>query len=47
LVRSLCSDIERRVITAQTNGMQSLVESVEALQRCLAQNIGNSRPQET
>ena len=46
LVRSLCSDIERRVITAQTSGMQSLVDSVEALQRCLAQSMGKNRPQE-
>ncbi len=46
LARSLCSDIERRVITAQTNGMQSLVDSVEALQRCLKQNMGKNRPQE-
>ena len=45
LVRNLCSDIERRVITVQTNGMQSLVDSVETLQRCLAQSMGKSRPQ--
>jgi len=45
LVRNRCSDIERRMITVQTNGMQSLVDSVETLQRCLAQSMGKSRPQ--
>jgi hypothetical protein len=46
LVRNLCSDIERGVITVQTNGIQSLVDSVETLQRCLAQNMGKNRRQE-
>jgi hypothetical protein len=33
LVKSLCSDIERGLITVETNGMQSLCESVNNLQR--------------
>ncbi|MGC2698275.1 MAG: hypothetical protein WA738_21000 [Candidatus Angelobacter sp.] len=37
LVRNLCGDIERRVITFQTNGMQSLLDSVNSLQQRLAE----------
>lgn len=37
MVRNLCADIERRVITFQTNGMESLLGSVETLHRRLAQ----------
>jgi DNA-binding transcriptional regulator YbjK len=32
MVRSLCGDIERRAITFQTNGMESLLCSLETLQ---------------
>lgn len=35
LVKNLCSDIERQVITFQTNGMTSLVDSVNTLQQRL------------
>jgi hypothetical protein len=37
LVKNLCADIERGLITVQTNGMQSLGESVNSLQQHLAQ----------
>ena len=33
LVKGLCADIERGLITVQTHGMQSLCESVNNLQR--------------
>ena len=39
LVRSLCGDIERGLITVRTDGMQSLCESVNDLQQRLAQAI--------
>jgi hypothetical protein len=31
LVKALCGDIERRMVTVQTNGMESLLGSVETL----------------
>jgi hypothetical protein len=31
MVKNLCADIERRAITLQTNGMESLLDSVETL----------------
>ena len=31
MVRKLCADIDRRVITFQTNGMESLLDSVQTL----------------
>jgi hypothetical protein len=31
MVKNLCADIERRVISFQTNGMESLHDSVETL----------------
>lgn len=37
LVRNLCGDIERRVITAQNYGMRSLFDAVNVLQQRLAQ----------
>lgn len=37
LVKNLCSDIERQVITVQTHGMHSLTESVNKLQQRLIQ----------
>lgn len=39
LVKSLCSDLERGVITVQTTGMHSLSESVNALQHRLTQSL--------
>jgi hypothetical protein len=37
LVRNLCGDIERRVITAQSYGMHSLFDAIKVLQQRLAQ----------
>jgi hypothetical protein len=37
LVKSLCGDIERGLITVQTNGIQSLFDSVETLQQRLTE----------
>lgn len=37
LVKNLCGDIERGLITVQTNGMQSLCDSVNDLQHRLTQ----------
>jgi hypothetical protein len=37
LVKNLCGDIERGLITEQTNGMHSLRDSVNALQQRLTQ----------
>ena len=31
MVKALCADIERRMVTVQTNGMESLLGSVETL----------------
>jgi len=44
LVKSLCSDIERGLITVRTDGMQALCESVNDLQQRLVQAI-NRRTQ--
>jgi Mg2+ and Co2+ transporter CorA len=33
MVRNLCGDIERRIVTFQTNGMHSLIDSVNMLQQ--------------
>ena len=33
MVRSLCGDIERKAITFQTNGMESLLSTLETLQK--------------
>ncbi len=35
MVRNLCADIERRMVTFQTNGMHSLIDSVNMLQQRL------------
>jgi len=35
MVKNLCADIERRVISFQTNGMESLLGSVETLHNLL------------
>jgi len=37
LVRNLCGDIERGLITIETNGMQTLGDSINILQQHLAQ----------
>jgi len=37
LVKSLCGDMERGLITVQTDGMQSLCDSVNTLQQRLTQ----------
>ncbi len=37
LVKNLCGDIERGLITVQTNGLQSLWDSVNSLQQRMAQ----------
>jgi hypothetical protein len=37
LVKNLCGDIERGLITVQTNGLQSLRDSVNNLQQRIAQ----------
>lgn len=42
LVRNLCGDIERRVITAQNYGMHSLFESIGALRQRLEQCLGGN-----
>jgi len=42
LVRSLCGDIKRGLITMRTDGMLSLCESVNDLQQRLAQAIKQS-----
>jgi hypothetical protein len=44
LVKSLCGDIERGLITVRTDGMQALCESVNDLQQRLVQAI-NRRTQ--
>ena len=41
LVRNLCGDLERRVINAQSYGMQSLFESISVLQQRLKQCLGD------
>lgn len=45
LARNLCGDIERRVITGESYGMQSLLYSItmlqEKLQHCLAEQAKN------
>jgi hypothetical protein len=45
LVRNLCGDIERRIITFQTNGMHSLIDSVNLLQQRLTQRFSDREPQ--
>lgn len=44
LVKNLCSDIERGLITVESAGMQSLSESVNTLQQHLTRP-GTQRPQ--
>jgi hypothetical protein len=44
MVRNLCADIERRMVTFQTNGMHSLIDSVNMLQQRLTQRFSNSEP---
>ncbi|HWG50191.1 MAG TPA: hypothetical protein VN669_10880 [Candidatus Acidoferrales bacterium] len=44
LTRNLCGDLERRVITAQSYGIQSLFDSINTLQQRLKQCL-TQRPQ--
>jgi hypothetical protein len=45
MVRNLCADIERRMVTVQTNGMHSLIDSVNTLQQRLTQRFSDREPQ--
>ncbi len=45
MVRNLCADIERRMVTFQTNGMHSLIDSVNMLQQRLTQRFNDREPQ--
>jgi hypothetical protein len=45
MVRNLCADIERRLVTFQTNGMHSLIDSVNMLQRSLTHRFSDREPQ--
>src|SRR5689334_19882022 len=43
MVRNLCADIERRMVTFQTNGMHSLIDSVNMLQQRLTQRFSDRK----
>jgi hypothetical protein len=45
MVRNLCGDIERRIVTFQTNGMHSLIDSVNMLQQRLTQRFSDRESQ--
>jgi len=45
MVRNLCADIERRMVTFQTNGMHSLIDSVNMLQQRLTRRFSDREPQ--
>lgn len=45
MVRNLCADIERRMLTPQSNGMHSLIDSVNTLQQLLMQRFSDWEPQ--
>jgi hypothetical protein len=45
MVRNLCADIERRMVTFQTNGMHSLIDSVNTLQQRLTQRFNDRESQ--
>jgi hypothetical protein len=45
MVRNLCGDIEGRIVTFQTNGMHSLIDSVNMLQQRLTQRFSAREPQ--
>lgn len=45
MVRNLCADIERRMVTFQTNGLDSLIDSVNTLQQRLTQRFSDREPQ--
>ena len=45
MVRNLCGDIERRTVTFPTNGMHSLIDSVNMLQQRLTQRFSAREPQ--
>ncbi len=41
MVRNLCGDMERQLVTFQTNGMHSLIDSVNMLQQRLTQRFSD------
>ena len=45
MVRNLCADIDRRMVTFQTNGMHSLIDSVNTLQQRLTERFSDWEPQ--
>jgi hypothetical protein len=45
MVRNLSADIERRIVTLQTNGMHALIDSVNTLQQRLTQKFSDREPQ--
>jgi hypothetical protein len=45
MVRNLCGDIERRMVTFHSNGMHSLIDSVNMLQQRLTQRVSDREPQ--
>jgi hypothetical protein len=45
MVRNLSADIERRIVTLQTNGMHALIDSVNTLQQRLTQRFTDREPQ--
>jgi hypothetical protein len=45
MVRNLSADIERRIVTLQTNGMHALIDSVNTLQQRLTQRFSDREPQ--
>lgn len=47
LVRNLCGDIDRRVITCQNYGMHSLFDSVNVLRQRLAHCLAEEQPSES
>lgn len=45
MVRNLCADIERRMVSLQTNGMHSLIDSLNTLQGRLTERFSDWEPQ--
>ena len=46
LVRNLCGDLERRLITAQSYGVSSLLDSISVLQQRLKQRVAEEPQKE-
>ena len=44
MVRNLCADIDRRMVTFQTNGIHSLIDSVHLLQQRLTERFSDWEP---